>query len=231
MLHDFSEDYASYVVGIVHYVAIIIPVVGILIDRFGKRDYWMAAGSIFAVVAFSVYYEVKNFHVWILSLLLGLGYALFDPTASSSTSIVSPHGTDGMANGVLKFFRYIAVGAVTTGAGAILDNTSEIPNQEWKGFVILLLVLSVVAVISAFLMVWFNSRSEKRPLSPTFKEMLMQTGLHNKPTEITPLRNKTGWYAPCWPGAYSGLCEYQQNSRISCSDMDTNLFHPLSTGA
>ena len=160
------------IISVVYIMSLIIPVVGFLVDRTGRRDYWITLGCIVVVTAFAAYLSSESIHSIVITIVLGVGYAIFDPVSSASTALVAPPNTEGFANAVLKFLRYFGTGTFALIAGAILDKQVDRFSQEgaWRNLLILLLVLAVLATLASLLMVYANFRSRHRPLTPTEKE-------------------------------------------------------------
>ncbi|XP_055342360.1 major facilitator superfamily domain-containing protein 1-like [Paramacrobiotus metropolitanus] len=169
-----SETEASYAVSLVHILGILVLPVGYLDDRFGQRQRWITAGTFLAFFAFLIYTVFGGISAAFLTSTLGIAYALFDPTASSAGTLLSPQDTGGIANGVSKFFRYICVGLLTTGAGLLVDRGDSMSEWVWAKFLILLSGLSAVAVVASVCMLVFHVNHPKRPLAPSRRELRLQ---------------------------------------------------------
>ncbi|GAV08158.1 hypothetical protein RvY_17891 [Ramazzottius varieornatus] len=166
-LAGFSEKNAIWVIGTVYYFSLVIPLVNFLVYLTGRRDYWMTAGTLVIMTGLIAYLSSMAVQAYLLTILIGLGFVLFDPTASNSMSLVAPPGTRGFATGLLKFLRYTGTGTVALIVGGVLDQErySMMDSVAWKHMIIFFLVLAVVAVVTSLGMVWANYYSRDRLLS------------------------------------------------------------------
>lgn len=163
---------ALYIISLVYDLSIFVPLIGFAVDKTGRRDYWMTLGTVFILTAFAAYLASDSFNSIIMTVLIGIGYAIFSPISSASTSIVAPEHTRGVANAILKFLRYIGAGTFSLIAGGILDKTKEDTSDKevWRYLIILLLVMAVIATVTSLGMIWGNRRSKDQPLTITEDE-------------------------------------------------------------
>ncbi|GAU91808.1 hypothetical protein RvY_03997 [Ramazzottius varieornatus] len=169
----YSERDAIWVIGIVYDMSLLIPLVGLIVDKTGHRDYWMTLGTIFIFSAFAAYLSSNQISAIAMTVFIGLGYAIFSPVSSASTSMVAPDKTEGFSEGLLNFLRYFTAGSFALVAGLILDNDKVegiTERMAWYYLIVALLVVSVVGALASLLMIYANHRSEKQPLTRDIKE-------------------------------------------------------------
>ena len=154
-------------------MSLLIPLIGWIVDKTGRRDYWMTLGTIFIFLSLAAYLASSNISAIPMTVFIGLGYAIFSPVSSASTSMVAPDRTEGFADAVLDFLRYFWAGMFALIAGLILDNEKVEAVDEstaWYYLIVVLLGMGVVGAVSCLLMIWANYRSERRPLSRTIEK-------------------------------------------------------------
>ena len=90
----------------------------------------MALGATLIFSAFAVYLSSTTINSIVMSVITGLGFAVFSPLVAASTSMVAPDDTEGVADCIQKFFRFIGAGSFALIAGLILDNDAVEEVEE-----------------------------------------------------------------------------------------------------
>ncbi|XP_055335333.1 uncharacterized protein LOC129586250 [Paramacrobiotus metropolitanus] len=182
--YGYSESAASYIVGLVYDIALFSVLFGWLTDRYGHREAWFLAAAGLLFMAFLLLVITAHFPAWLLTTLVGFGYTIFGPTIWSSVALVVVPAYVGSALGLLKFCHYAGVGVLTAVAGEVLQISPDDPKLRgpWTGFIIQLLVTSVVVLLATGIMTYFNSVTGSR-LVPSQRERESKNGLQ----EFTPL--------------------------------------------
>ncbi|GAV03365.1 hypothetical protein RvY_13799 [Ramazzottius varieornatus] len=166
----YSERQAIWIIGLVYDLSILIPLFGFLVDRVGHRDYWMTLGAILIFSAFAVYLSSSSINSIVMTVIIGLGFAIFSPLCAASNAMVAPEDTEGVAESIQKFFRFVGAGFFALVAGLILDNDAVDEKKAFEYLMIMLLCMGVVGTLACVMMIWANRRSEERALSRTAKE-------------------------------------------------------------
>ncbi len=105
MEYGFTEATASYLTGIVYDVALLAPLSGWLIDRYGHRDYVVLGTGVLLFFGFTLLYYVPQGPPALFIILIGLGYTIYGPTVWSSVPLMVTPDVVGLATGTGKFFR------------------------------------------------------------------------------------------------------------------------------
>ncbi|XP_055348109.1 uncharacterized protein LOC129595206 [Paramacrobiotus metropolitanus] len=166
--YGYSESQSSYIVGIIYDISILCLLVGWLTDRFGYRDLWLLSSTTLLFLAFFLETLIHTFPAWLLTTLIGLAYTIFGPTLWACVPLIVPSDTVGSALGILKFFHYTGIGALTAIASSLL-NTDNPRHVPWEMLFIMLTVTSAVCVVLNVAVCGLNIRTGKR-LTPSQRE-------------------------------------------------------------
>lgn len=142
----------------------------------------MLSSAIMFFLAFTLELSIPKFPAWLLTTLIGVGYATFGPIFWSSIPLVVSPNYVGTALGFMKFCCYAGNGIFTALAGLLLGTTSSSDNIPWLSLIIMLVVTSGFGLIVTSLMFYLNIKTERR-LTPSQK----MRDLGNALREITPL--------------------------------------------
>ncbi|XP_055344996.1 major facilitator superfamily domain-containing protein 1-like [Paramacrobiotus metropolitanus] len=176
-----SESVSSLIVDLIYDICLITPFLAIFMDKFGHRDWWITASSLFLIIGLGLFLAPRC-PPWVIPVFFGLSYAIFPTTLYSSLPLVVPQRSLGIANGVLTFVQYASTGILTLGAGAILDMLPSDDNRRWLRFTIFLAGIAVLAILLAFIINCLNAKTGRR-LTPSQKVRRQAVDIE----EVTPI--------------------------------------------
>lgn len=126
--------------------AFLLPVLGLLIDKFGHRANLAFASSVFGLISFTLFYFAPSIYALIL---LGLTYSLYASIIWPSISLVVKKSVVGLAYGVSTAIQNFGLVIFPMIVAAIYSNTKN--YYSTIGFFIIMMAISIL--VSIFLII------------------------------------------------------------------------------
>ncbi|VDI75445.1 Hypothetical predicted protein, partial [Mytilus galloprovincialis] len=181
--YGYSPRMSSIIVGVVYDLSIVlVPIIGMIIDRIGKRGIMMLVCSfmmipVYAVLAFT------HIHPVIVTAWLGITYSVASAVIWPSIPIVVKQSMLGTAMGVNNSIQMLGVGGANLVVGEILGKNNSLTEEErlvrWKYMMIFLMGTSIACFTAA---VFANISDAKRGgiLNQSRKQMLQSKYLETE---------------------------------------------------
>uniref|UniRef100_T1ITK3 Lysosomal dipeptide transporter MFSD1 n=1 Tax=Strigamia maritima TaxID=126957 RepID=T1ITK3_STRMM len=154
--YAYGKKEAAYISGAVYYVSLILsPLLGGIIDIFGKRGYLAMACALFTLPVFCLL-AFTEIHPLVSTVWFGITYSIATASMLASLPLVAVQATLGTALGVASCIQMLGTGISNSIVGAILGKNEAISTDEkltrWKHVIIYFLAnMGACVVTAAFL--------------------------------------------------------------------------------
>lgn len=119
--HGLSLERAGEMNGYVFLAAIFVtPLFGLLVDRVGRRSFFMAAGSLLLMAVFPTLLYTR-WDLWVSTVLIGIAFSLVPAVLWPSVPYLVEEQRLGTAYGLMTMLQNIGLTVSNLGAGALND--------------------------------------------------------------------------------------------------------------
>lgn len=185
----YDSDEAGWIVSIVYGVGMIsCPLVGLLSDQVGKKEFFLLISSGGVVMVHLLFLctddSYKPFSPIIYLVLLGLSYASFTTVVWGAISYVVPANALGTAFGINNVSTNLGLAVGPIIVGAIKDFTTKSHGYFWVSF--FLFVLAGLGFLAAMI-IFLVDMNGKSVLNFKHDNLLEHQDTESKSDETTPL--------------------------------------------
>ncbi|OQV18910.1 hypothetical protein BV898_06972 [Hypsibius exemplaris] len=163
-VYGYSETKAGQLTGIIPDIAIITPLFGYLIDRFGRRDIFNFTGTLLFFFGLIGIAFIPGFMPPLACLFIAISFAIMTVSFWSSIPVITPPSHVGVAMGIGIGLQALAAGLLLLITGFLLDQMTISVVQRWMNFFILLATLAGLSWLLSGASIYLDRKNPKRPL-------------------------------------------------------------------
>ncbi|XP_063399229.1 major facilitator superfamily domain-containing protein 1-like [Mytilus trossulus] len=183
--YGYSPRMSSIIVGVVYDLSIVlVPIIGMIIDRIGKRGIMMLICSFMMIPVYTVL-AFTHIHPVIVTAWLGITYAVASAVIWPSIPIVVKQSMLGTAMGVNNSIQMLGVGGANLVVGEILGKNNSLTEEErlvrWK-YMMIFLMCTAIACFTAAVFVNISDANRGGILNQSRKQMMQSKHLETEKT-------------------------------------------------
>ena len=162
--YGYSEAKSSIIIGILPDFALLAPLFGLFIDKYGYRDILASLTTFLLFLAFLIMVFLPSRGMVIFAcVLVALSYGLEAASLWSSVAVVTTSNVVGVAMGVATSSQTFATGLTLLTTGFILQDAGKNTESKWQDFLSVLVVFSAISFLFSLLSLYFDTtKSGKR---------------------------------------------------------------------
>ncbi|MGB5813842.1 MAG: MFS transporter [Thermoanaerobaculia bacterium] len=159
--HDQTLQQAGTMNGYVFLAAIFAtPAFGLLIDKVGRRSFFMAAGTLLLFLAFPIL-AYTNLSLWVSTVMIGIAFSLVPAVMWPSVPYLVRPNQLGTAFGLMTMIQNIGLTVINVGAGWLNDRAGA--SAENPGGYIPMLWMFALLSLAGLVFAWLLRQREIGP--------------------------------------------------------------------
>jgi len=147
--HGLSLERAGEMNGYVFLAAIVAtPLFGLLVDRAGRRSFFMAVGSLLLMAVFPTLLYTR-WDLWVSTVMIGIAFSLVPAVLWPSVPYLVEDDRLGTAYGVMTMLQNVGLTVCNLGAGALNDlgNAGAANPEGYRPMLWLFAILSLAGLV------------------------------------------------------------------------------------
>jgi len=136
------------------------PAFGLLIDKVGRRSFFMAGGTLLLMLAFPIL-AYTNLTLWVSTVMIGIAFSLVPAVMWPSVPYLVRPNQLGTAFGLMTMIQNIGRTVCNVGAGWLNDRAGASAENP-RGYIPMLWMFALLS-LSGFVLAWLLRRREVGP--------------------------------------------------------------------